>query len=232
MTIRLVALSLSIATSLIVVGCTNRPVPELRPVETQLSLESAAHWNALAAETADEIAAHAKGNAVVINPGAETSFGQAFGNLLETHLVRSGVKVLPSGSAGMQVKYDVQVVDYPGNRPFRTMPGGYTAAGVIGAGAVGTALASGAGAVALGVATGGAILVGADAHKATYSALDDVTAEVIITTTMSGTSGPIMRKSSIFYIRPREVALYHLDASPEPVQPVYPTAHRYSVVSK
>ena len=149
---------LSALALLIVVGCTNRPVPALRPIVLQNSLEAVDHWNVLAAETAAEIAAAVGGGGarVSIEGNRKTPFGRAFHDFLTTQLVRNGVDVAPDGDGAVKVVYEVQVVNYPGDRPFRAAPGVATGAVALAGAAYGATLASGAGAAIAGLATAAA----------------------------------------------------------------------------
>ena len=226
---------LSALALLVVVGCTNRPVPALRPIVLQNSLEAVDHWNVLAAETAAEIAAAVGGGGarVSIEGNQETPFGRAFHDFLTTQLVRNGVDVAPDGDGMVKVAYEVQVVNYPGDRPFRAAPGVATGAVALAGAAYGATLASGAGAAIAGLATAAAGAYAVESTLATSGALDDNTEEVIIHTTVSRDARYLLRRSDIFYIRPAHVV--HDLSPPEPAklaQPVYPAARRYSVVAK
>ena len=226
---------LSMFAVLVVAGCANRPVPALRPIVLQNSLEAVDHWNVLAAETAGEIAAVVRdgGGRVSVEGDTDTPFGRAYHDFLTTQLVRNGVDVAPGGDGAVRIVYEVQVVNYPGNRPFRAAPGVATGAVALAGAAYGATLASGAGAAIAGLATAAAGTYGIEATVASSGALDDNTEEVIIHTTASKGERYLLRRSDIFYIRPAHTV--HYLAPPEPAEmakPVYPAARRYSVVTK
>jgi len=93
------------------------PVPQDRPLAYQKKLQAAAHWDALAANEADEIS-HTLGTTSISFDvdKSDTDFGKAYKKMLTGHLLDKKIEVLNSGGIHL-IKFQVQVVSHVNRDP-------------------------------------------------------------------------------------------------------------------
>jgi hypothetical protein len=119
-------------------GCTSVPKPSPYPYSSQQKMQAAHHWNELASEVAEEVAARLKGGSGasvewVYVPSDDTSpFGEAFHDLLITELMKRGIPASSNPNSPLMIEWKVQRVAHNANRsnpsfPFGWLTGGITA---------------------------------------------------------------------------------------------------------
>lgn len=117
-------------------GFTPQPRATLFEASSQQVLNSAAHWDVLAANEAVSVQAVVPATSLlgIPNPSpAHSPFEQAYRNMLASHLVSSGVQVaLSPASAVYQLDYDIQVVKHTDRDSLWPRPGTATAFFAIG----------------------------------------------------------------------------------------------------
>jgi hypothetical protein len=112
-------------------GYTPQPRATLFEASSQQVLNSAAHWDVLAANEAATVQAVIPAASLLGVPNPDPShspFEQAWRNMLTSHLVSNGVQVaLSPASAVYQLDYDVQVVRHTDRSTLWPRPGTATA---------------------------------------------------------------------------------------------------------
>ena len=121
-----------------VAGCTSVPKSSPCLYSSQQKMQAAHHWNELASEVAEEVAAKLKGGSVasvdwVYVPSNDRSpFGIAFHDLLITELMKQGIPASSNPNNPLRIEWEVQRVVHQANRsnpsfPFGWLTGGITA---------------------------------------------------------------------------------------------------------
>jgi hypothetical protein len=111
--------------------CAPIPVPTTYPISFQPKMQSVAHWQILADDTAAELALHldASRPVYVAHRYPRSEFGQAFEGYLTTALVNRGIAVSGSPVAATTVDYGVQRIDHQARMIGRSPPGLFTLLG-------------------------------------------------------------------------------------------------------
>ncbi len=192
------------------------PVATTYPVTFQRKMQAAQHWDVLAADVANRLhdslvgSGEQQGRPVALyvqQPRYNSDFGEAFHNLLITHLLERGFLVSESPAGGLPLTYDIQVVTHKDRGFIRPMPGLFTAltGSVLVLHATGDsnpATAAMMGAVGLDVASG--------------FITDNPNSEIIVTTSVMSGDRYVTRLRDIYYISDNNVGQY-LAKGPAPV---------------
>lgn len=205
MTPVIVALSLGLA------ACASQvPVPTTYPITFQHKMQAAHHWDLLTADVADRLsgalAGVGSGQPVVLyvreSRCCTSEFGEAFRNLLITHLMDKGFGVTEDPEAtALTVEYDVQLISHNDRGFIRPPPGLFSGLaalagslfGLVDAGSPGGAAAVGA--LALDVAPG-------------YVVSPHPDSEVIVTTSVTNRDRYVTRMRDIYYVSDNNVQQY------------------------
>ncbi|MDQ5909069.1 MAG: hypothetical protein QG599_1163 [Pseudomonadota bacterium] len=191
------------------------PMATTYPISFQKKMQAAHHWDVLTEDVANRlqgalIGSGEQGRAVslyVQQPKYNSDFGEAFHNLLITHLMERGFSLTENPASGLPLIYDVQVVSHKDRGFIRPMPGLFTAL----AGSVfvlhniaheSSTAAWMAGAVGMDVATG--------------YITDNPNNEIIVTTSVMSGDRYVARLRDIYYISDNNVGQY-LASGPAPV---------------
>ncbi len=196
------------------------PVATTYPVTFQKKMQAAQHWDILAADVATRLQGTLIGSGeqqgrsttlYVKQPRYDSDFGEAFHNLLITHLLDRGFSMSENPAAGLPVTYNIQVVSHKDRGFIRPTPGLFTAlTGTVlvirdVADHYSSAAAVGVGAVALDVATG--------------FITDNPNTEVIVTTSVMNGDRYAARLRDIYYVSDNNVDQY-IAKGPVPPPPV------------
>jgi hypothetical protein len=193
------------------------PVATTYPVTYQQKMQAAQHWDILAADVANRLhetlngASNPQGRSMTLHvqrPQYDSSFGEAFHNLLITHLLERGFAMSEDPAAGLPVTYNIQVVTHKDRGFIRPAPGLFTA--LTGSVLVlrdianhhSGAAATMTGAVLLDVATG--------------FITDQPNSEIIVTTSVMSGDRYAARLRDIYYVSDNNVDQY-LTQGPPPV---------------
>lgn len=190
------------------------PVATTYPVTFQKKMQAAQHWDILTEDVANRLYGSligGSGRSVTLHvqqPKYDSGFGEAFHNLLITHLMERGFSITDNPATGLPLTYDVQVVSHNDRGFIRPMPGMFTA--LAGSVLVLREVASHhtpAAAWALGA-------VGADI--ATGFITDQPNNEIIVTTSVKSGDRYVARLRDIYYISDNNVGQY-IASGPPPV---------------
>jgi len=198
------------------------PVATTYPVTFQKKMQAAEHWDILTADVANRLHDALIGSDTqpgcseqpkcliafhVQQPRYNSDFGEAFRNLLITHLLEQGFLVSENPADGLPLTYDIQVVSHKDRGFIRPTPGLFTA--LTGSVLVlrdmadhDAAAATMLGAVALDVATG--------------FVTDTPNSEIIVTTSVMRGDRYVIRLRDIYYISDNNVDQYYAKV-PAPV---------------
>ncbi len=192
------------------------PIATTYPVTFQKKMQAAHHWDVLASDVANRlhdalIGSDAQGRPVALSvrqPKYDSDFGEAFHNLLITHLLERGFSMSENPTMGMPVTYDIQVVSHKDRGFIRPTPGLFTAL-------TGTVLVlrdvashhSGAAAVGVGAVT---------LDVVTGFVTDNPNTEIIVTTSVMSGDRYAARLRDIYYVSDNNVDQY-IAKGPTPV---------------
>ncbi len=192
------------------------PMATTYPVTYQKKMQAAQHWDILAADVAGRLhdalvgSGEQQGRSATLyvrQPRYDSDFGEAFHNLLITHLLERGFSMSENPAVGMPVTYDIQVVSHKDRGFIRPTPGLFTAltSTVLVLHSVGDsnpATATMLGAVGLDVATG--------------FITDQPASEIIVTTSVMNGDRYAARLRDIYYVSDNNVDQY-IAKAPRPV---------------
>lgn len=111
------------------------PMATTYPITFQKKMQAAQHWDVLTEDVANRLYSSligGSGRSVTLHvqqPKYDSHFGEAFHNLLITHLMERGFSITENPSAGLPLTYDVQVVSHNDRGFIRPAPGLFTALG-------------------------------------------------------------------------------------------------------
>ena len=192
------------------------PVATTYPVTFQKKMQAAGHWDVLTADVAKRLhdsllgSGEQQGRPVslyVQRPKYDSDFGNAFHDLLITHLMEQGFTVSENPASGLPVTYSIQVVTHKDRGFIRPTPGLFTAL----AGSV-YVLRS----VADQSATS-AVMLGAVALDVVSGFItDNPNSEIIVTTSVMSSDRYAARLRDIYYISDNNVDQY-VAKGPTPV---------------
>ncbi len=214
-------ISAALALAAILAGCATpygeAPLAANFPTGKQPKLQAAAHWNVIAYDVAQQLAAGLKAKptlpALYVNQVAnKTDFDRAFANQLISALVADGFVVQKSPAGALVVDIDTQAVRFSANRPQYRYAGAATA---LTAGVWALHLASPAG-----IAT--AAIVGADAYmwfSSEFATGATPQMEILVTTSVSDGRQYLARNTSVYYVADADSALYRTP-TPVPVRSI------------
>jgi hypothetical protein len=185
------------------------------PVTFQKKMQAAQHWDILTEDVANRlrdtlIGSGDQGRPIslyVQQPRYDSRFGEAFHNLLITHLMERGFSITENPASGLPLTYDVQVVSHNDRGFIRPMPGMFTALAssvfVLRSIADESSTAAWmAGAVGMDVVTG--------------YITDNPNNEIIVTTSVMSGDRYVARVRDIYYISDNNVGQY-VARGPDPV---------------
>jgi hypothetical protein len=191
------------------------PVATTYPVTFQKKMQAAQHWDILTEDVANRlrdtlIGSGEQGRPIslyVQQPKYGSHFGEAFHNLLITHLMERGFSITENPASGLPLTYDVQVVSHNDRGFIRPMPGMFTALAssvfVLRSIADESSTAAWmAGAVGMDVVTG--------------YITDNPNNEIIVTTSVMSGDRYVARVRDIYYISDNNVGQY-VARGPDPV---------------
>lgn len=192
------------------------PVATTYPVSFQKKMQAAEHWDILASDVANRLhdnligSGQQQGRPVslyVQQPRYNSTFGEAFHNLLITHLLERGFLVSENPANGLPLNYDIQVVTHKDRGFIRPMPGLFTAL----AGSV-YVLRS----VADDSSTAAVMLGAVGLDVVTGYITDNPNSEIIVTTSVMSGDRYVARLRDIYYISDNNVGQY-IASGPAPV---------------
>lgn len=200
----------------VLAGCARLPPAGGYPAQPQARMQAAAHWEDLAATTAERLAAQRQldttlaGRPVYVRPqGAPTAFNQAFHTYLTAHLGRRGVALAAAPEGAATLAYTTQVVAHRGRRAPQYPPGTLTLAGAL----VALPIAAG-GASLTPLETAGAVFGGALLAETGLGALDSPTGTDLIVATRIEDGGRVLfRAVDTFYINDADFRHYEPPAA-------------------
>lgn len=191
------------------------PMATTYPVTFQKKMQAAHHWDILTEDVANRlhdalIGSEGQGRPVslyVQQPKYDSHFGNAFHDLLITHLMERGFSITENPAGGLPLTYDIQVVSHNDRGFIRPMPGLFTALAssvfVLRSIADESSTAAWmAGAVGVDVVTG--------------YITDNPNNEIIVTTSVMSGDRYIARVRDIYYISDNNVGQY-MASGPAPV---------------
>ena len=191
------------------------PMATTYPVTFQKKMQAAHHWDILTEDVANRlhdalIGSEGQGRPVslyVQQPKYDSHFGNAFHDLLITHLMERGFSITENPAGGLPLTYDIQVVSHNDRGFIRPMPGLFTALAssvfVLRSIADESSTAAWmAGAVGMDVVTG--------------YITDNPNNEIIVTTSVMSGDRYIARVRDIYYISDNNVGQY-VASGPAPV---------------
>ncbi|MFZ1829291.1 MAG: hypothetical protein WAW42_11080 [Candidatus Competibacteraceae bacterium] len=191
------------------------PMATTYPVTFQKKMQAAQHWDVLTEDVANRLRGSLIGSGeqgrpialYVQQPKYNSHFGEAFHNLLITHLMERGFSITENPAGGLPLTYDVQVVSHNDRGFIRPMPGLFTA------------LASSV-FVLRGVAgessTAAWMLGAAGVDVVTGYITDNPNNEIIVTTSVMSGDRYVARVRDIYYISDNNVGQY-VARGPNPV---------------
>ncbi len=183
------------------------PVPISYPLTFQQDMESAAHWQMVAADMWDEISKRLTAGGYhetaigLEGPAAHSQFSHAMNDFLFTEIVNHGVAV--SSNAAFTVTYAVQVLQYH-DHDSPVTPGLYT--GVAGAGALGALGWQDDWGIGPAAAAGVPLAAAADFVNG-WTPSDSQT-EVVLTFSVTDATSVRIRESKVYYIPDGDAGLY------------------------
>jgi hypothetical protein len=188
------------------------PVPVSYPLTLQPEMQSAAHWQMVAADMWEEISRRLKAggyNETAIGlepPAAQSQFSHAMDDFLFTEIVNHGVAVSPG--AEFTITYNVQVLQYH-DHDAPVVPGIFT--GLAGAGALaGAGVQDGWG---IGPAAAAGVPLAAAADFVNGWTPSDSQTEVILTFSVIDSGTVRIRESKVYYIPDGDAGLYQQGGS-------------------
>ena len=184
------------------------PLPVSYPLTLQDKMQSAAHWQMVAADMWQEVsvklqqAGFDEKQIALEPPAKKTTFTTAMDNFLFTEAVQHGVAVTPDAS--FTLTYDVQVIHYASDRDGPATPGLIT--GIAGAGALaGAGYEHGWGA---GSAAAAGVPIAAAADFVDGWMPSDSSTELVLTVSVVQADTVRIRESKVFYISDGDAKLY------------------------
>ncbi len=191
------------------------PMATTYPVTFQKKMQAAQHWDILTEDVANRlrdalIGSGEQGRPIslyVQQPRYDSRFGEAFHNLLITHLMERGFSITENPAGGLPLTYDVQVVSHNDRGFIRPMPGLFTA------------LASSVFVLreVAGESSTSAWMLGAvGVDVATGYITDNPNNEIIVTTSVMSGDRYVARVRDIYYISDNNVGQY-VARGPDPV---------------
>ena len=189
-------------------GCGSpTPVPVSYPLTLQPEMQSAAHWQMVAADMWEEISRRLQAGGYhettigLESPAAHSQFSRAMDNFLFTEIVNHGVAVSPN--AEFTVTYNVQVLQYH-DHDAPAEPGLFT--GVAGAGALAAVGVNDGWGIGPAIAAGVPLAAAADFVNG-WTPSDSQT-EVILTFSVVDNGTVRIRESKVYYIPDGDAGLY------------------------
>lgn len=192
------------------------PVATTYPVSYQKKMQAAHHWDVLTEDVANRLhdsligSGAQQGRAVslyVQQPRYNSDFGEAFHNLLITHLLERGFSITENPSAGLPLSYDVQVVSHNDRGFIRPVPGLFT--GLASSVFVLRGIADQS-------ATAAWLLGAVETDIVTGYITDNPNHEIIVTTSVMNGDRYVTRLRDIYYISDNNVGQY-VAQGPAPV---------------
>lgn len=189
-------------------GCsalTGMPTAASFPDASQGKIQSAAHWDVIAADIAAQIVAMRNQELLADQPlyiddDAHGVFSRTLQSMLITRLVNAGVPVSPHPRGALALHYETQVIRHPKREPEILYPSKTTAL------ATGVLVARHASGDASTVTAG--LLAGADLLRA-YALLRQPTrTEIVVTTTIRNGDRFALRKTDVYYVLDKEAHMY------------------------
>jgi hypothetical protein len=185
------------------------------PVTFQKKMQAAQHWDVLTEDVANRlrdalIGSGEQGRSISLYiqpPKYGSHFGEAFHNLLITHLMERGFSITENPASGLPLTYDVQVVSHKDRGFIRPMPGLFTA------------LASSVFVlreVAAESSTSAWMLGAVGVDVMTGYITDNPNNEIIVTTSVMSGDRYVARVRDIYYISDNNVGQY-IAQEPEPM---------------
>ena len=183
------------------------PMATTYPLTFQKKMQAAQHWDILTEDVANRlhdalIGSGEQGRSVslyVQQPKYDSHFGEAFHNLLITHLMERGFSITENPANGLPLTYDIQVVSHNDRGFIRPMPGLFT-------GLAGSVF------VLRGVAdessTAAWMLGAAGVDIVTGYITDNPNNEIIVTTSVMSGDRYVARVRDIYYISDNNVGQY------------------------
>lgn len=192
-------------------ACADRPVAELRPLTTQLVLETAAHWRTLADEIATDVAVAMARDAApggaedrtvrVVAPDPRSRFGRAIAAMVAVALHERGVAVSDAPGRAAVLTIGWQVLPRL-DRAVATVPGSVSAAAAFSGLGFGAATADGV-APTVGALTGVALFADTLAAVAATPG-----SEVVVEARLRHGGATLMALQRLFYVRASDLAEY------------------------
>jgi hypothetical protein len=105
-------------------GCSSVPKPSPYPYSSQQQMQAAHHWNELASEVAEEVAASGTREPVYIQHDDRSPFDQAFHGFLITELRKRSIPVSSNPKTPLHIDWEVQCVVHNANRSNSSFPFG------------------------------------------------------------------------------------------------------------
>ncbi len=215
-------------------ACATLDVPQAMnyPTSGQQKARAVHHWDLLASDAAQRIAAQAalgglEKHTFHLVPATSTPFNRAFGDLLLTRLVQQGLIMASSpaldNTAGAYIRFDAQVVSHE-SRARNSSPLPVTSL------AVGVAVLRDAWkhipSTASGVGAGLTIGLAADLSSALLSGSASggpTRTELLVSTSLEMGQRFVSRTTDIYYIEPEDAKLFIPPPPPPPPPPPAPT---------
>ena len=115
------------------ISCSQVPIPSTYPFSSQQKMQAAKHWDILAVDVAEQVSQSlkAKDKDFIIDKGIYVQtqpgvFGNAFSEMLITHLLQNGIKVSRNNENLPILEYKAQVIKH-NEKFYQTYPGLFTA---------------------------------------------------------------------------------------------------------
>lgn len=202
-------------------GCSHLagvPSAEPFPESTQKKAKSAAHWNIIAGDVAEQTASlsqhpELQGKPLFVSPSSDNSeFSRAFQSMLISKLVNSGLSVATNPDAAIEVTYESQVVRHlAGQGDYQPGTLAALAGGVLVARQIVVSDVSPSG-----MAAGATALIAGADLLGSYARLRSATnTEVIITTSLVNNKRFLMRKTDVYYVEDAEGVMFEAPFRPQ-----------------
>lgn len=175
------------------------------PTTKQEKVQAAAHWDIIAKDVANRIAARLpeKKPLHVVQKTGGSAFDRAFSNMLISSLVANGQTVVKQPADALSIEVDTQVVRFSANRPQ------YKHTGAASALATGLWALNEVEATAAGALT--ALVFAGDAYtwfRSEFASGETPQTEIIVTTSVSDGNRYLARSTSVYYAADTDKALY------------------------